>query len=67
LRGIKKDNFKISKWSASTNISASYTSTDDFYQYNALKLALMSGRVNHIETGNSYRRQRSDRVVGAVL
>lgn len=40
---------------------------DDFDQYNAMKIAILNGGINHIETGHSHRKQRSERVIGALL
>lgn len=40
---------------------------DDLLQYNALKYAVLSGGVNHIDTGHQYRRHRSEFVVGLAL
>ena len=39
----------------------------DFKLYCALKYAIMSGGVNHIDTSHTFRRHRSELVVGKVL
>ena len=39
----------------------------DFFQYLSLKHALLSGGVNHIDTGSTQRQQDAERVVGQVL
>ena len=39
----------------------------DFRQYNALKYAVLSGGVNHIDTGHAFRWHRSEQIVGKVL
>jgi len=39
----------------------------DFVQYVSMKQALLSGGVNHVDTGAHFRYQQSERVVGAVL
>jgi aryl-alcohol dehydrogenase-like predicted oxidoreductase len=44
-----------------------YDIQSDFFQYIAVKHALMSGGINHIDTGYNFRNQQSDRVVGQVL
>ena len=36
-------------------------------QYNTLKYGILSGGINHIDTGHQYRRHRAERVVGLVL
>jgi aryl-alcohol dehydrogenase-like predicted oxidoreductase len=61
-----RDQLKVSRFSAST-LGGFDTVYDDFNQYNALKLAVLDGGVNHIETSHMHRKQRSERVVGAVL
>jgi len=43
------------------------TTEGDFWQYNAIKLAVLNGSVNHIESSSSARRQRGERVAGAAL
>jgi len=35
--------------------------------YNALKLSILDGGINRIETSHMHRKQRAERVVGAVL
>ena len=40
---------------------------DDFRLYNSLKAAVLTGGVNRIDTGHTFRRFRSERIVGLVL
>ena len=40
---------------------------EDLMAYTSLKYAILSGGVNHIDTGHQYRRHRSEHVVGQVL
>ena len=39
----------------------------DFRHYNSLKHSLISGAINHIDTGNHFRVQKSERVIGELL
>jgi len=39
----------------------------DFAMYNAIKTAVMSGGVNHIDTAPNYRYMKSERTVGKIL
>lgn len=59
-------NLPLSRFSACSAGGEDYTK-DDFYQYNAFKLALLDCGINHIETNHMHRNQRSERVIGAVL
>jgi hypothetical protein len=45
---------KLSRFSACTAMGLDSTK-DDFYQYNAVKLALLSGAINHIDTNHFHR------------
>ena len=70
---VHEDNFvklfdgrDISKVVFSTNWSG-LGAQGDFFQYLSLKHALMSGGVNHVETGCAERFQSSERVLGQVL
>ena len=60
------DGRPISKMAAGT-ASLEYDDIDDFYQYLALKHTLRSGGVNHIDTGNHFRQQAAEKIVGACL
>lgn len=39
----------------------------DFDQYNSLKASVMSGGVNHIDTGHTFRKGKSERTVGVAV
>ena len=45
---------KLSRFSTCTAVGFDSTK-DDFYQYNVVKLALLSGGINHIETNHFHR------------
>ncbi len=53
LRGCSGD-MKLSRFSACTSMGYD-SSRDDFYQYNAAKLAVLSGGINHLETNHFHR------------
>ena len=40
---------------------------DDFRIYNTLKYGILSGGINHLDTGHSFRDHRSEHIVGLVL
>ena len=40
---------------------------EDFKQYNALKYAILSGGMNHIDTGHSFRQHRAELTIGKLL
>ena len=57
------DGRKISKMAIGTQ-SLNNDIQSDMFQYFALKIALMSGGINHIDTGFHFRNQSAERVVG---
>jgi len=60
------DRLILSKMVAGTSNGPS-DAHEDLLQYTSLKYAVLSGGVNHIDTGHQYRRHRSEHVVGQVL
>jgi aryl-alcohol dehydrogenase-like predicted oxidoreductase len=70
---VNDDNFtelfdgrSISKIAMGT-LGPSYGLTDQLFQYTSLKHALMTGGINHIDTGSNFSDQSSERIVGQVL
>ena len=63
LKGVDTD---LSRLSFST-IMGDSTIEDDFWQYNAIKLAVLHGGLNHLESSSSTRKQRGERVLGAAI
>ena len=43
------------------------TPSEDFKQYNALKYAILSGGLNHIDTGHAFRQHRAELTIGKLL
>ena len=60
---FNKDNTSRLVYGTANGVS---DSLEDFRQYNCLKHAILSG-INQIDTGLTYRRYRSEHVVGQVL
>ena len=65
IKGVR-ENLPISKMIMGTQGNGN-TKKEDLNQYVAMKWALMTGGVNHIDTSNLFRENRSELVVGAVL
>ena len=41
--------------------------SEDYRQYNSLKYAILSGGMNHIDTGHSFRQHRAELTIGKLL
>ena len=60
------ESLTMSKLTYGTGSGFSF-SQQDFFQYLAMRFALLSGGINHIDTGYFFRENRSERTVGKVL
>jgi diketogulonate reductase-like aldo/keto reductase len=54
IRGINND-LEVSRLAYGT-LRGNSTKEEDFLMYNAMKISLMSGGINHIDTGHAYRK-----------
>lgn len=57
---------KLSKFIYGTG-NGVFTHKVDFLQYNAMKVALMSGGINCIDTASTFRKQKSEMTIGVLL
>ena len=61
-----KEDLKVSSLGIGTYMGDPDDITD-FQMYNAIKTAVMSGGLNHIDTAPNYRYMKSEKTVGKVL
>ena len=61
------ENLTLSKMTYGTESGRMSTSARDFLSYMAVRTALLSGGINHIDTGNFFMGQRAEPVIGGAL